>query len=154
MQRSRLAAIESHSCRMGGLAVEVIDWALLALFWLLTFVSGTAAICAGWVPPWFRKTVSSPRLGGWADTCMGLGGTLTVGPVHRHLGSTPMTALATIVGFCFVFSALGLYRRSYRPEPSRPTAYQHTAASADAVQQRNTATIAPTTDPDRPQVPN
>lgn len=154
MQRSRLAAIESHSCRMGGLAVEVIDWALLALFWLLTFVPGTAAICAGWVSPWFRKTVSSPRLGGWADLCMGIGGTLTVGPVHRHLGSTPMTACATIVGFCFVFSALGLYRRSYRPEPSTSTACQHTAASAAGVQQRNTGTIAPTTDPDRPQVLN
>jgi hypothetical protein len=139
---------------MGGFAVEVIDWALLALFWLLTFVPGTAAICAGWVLPWFRKTVSSPRLGGWADICMGMGGTLTVGPVHRHLGSTPMAAFATLVGCCFVFGALDLYRRSYRPEPSRSTEYQHTAASAAVVQQRNTATIAPTTDPDRQQMPN
>ncbi|MEY2245170.1 hypothetical protein [Streptomyces sp. BF23-18] len=134
--------------------MEVIDWALLGLFWTLTLVPGTAAIRAGWVAPWFRKTVASPRLGGWADVCMGVGGTLTVGPVHRHLGSTPMTAFASVVGVCFVFLALGLYRRSSRPEPSGPTAHQHAAASADAAQRRDTATVAPATDPDRPQVPN
>lgn len=139
---------------MGGLAVGVIGWALLVLFWLVTLAPGTAAICAGWVPPWFRKTVSSPRLGGWADICMGIGGTLTVGPVHHHLGSKPMTAFATIVGFCFVFGALGLYRRSYRPEPSKSAERQHTSASAAVVLQRDTATVAPTTDPERPQISN
>lgn len=140
-----------------GLAVDVIGWTALALFWLVTFVPGIAAICVGWVPPWFRKTVSSPRLGGWADICAGVGGSIIVGPVHRHLESTPMATFATIVGFCFLFSALGLYRRSYRPELSGATAYQYTAAAgfqAGAVQPRDTATTEPTTDTHQPHTPN
>ncbi|MFF3948916.1 hypothetical protein ACFYYN_29400 [Streptomyces sp. NPDC001902] len=134
--------------------MDVIGWTVLSLFWLLTFVPGIAAICFGWVPPWFRKTVSSPRLGGWADICAGIGGTIIVGPVHRHLDSTPMSAFATIAGFCFLFGAFGLYRRSYRPEPSKATAYQHVAGSADAVQQPSTATMAPAADSHRPHTPN
>lgn len=137
--------------------MDVIGWTALALYWLLTFPPGIAAICVGWVPPWFRKTVSSPRLGGWADVCAGVGGTIIVGPVHRHLESTSMAIFATLVGFCFLFSAFGLYRRSHRPEPTGPTAYQYTATSAfraGALQQRDPATTEPTTDPHQPQTPN
>jgi hypothetical protein len=141
----------------GGLAVDVIGWTVLALYWLLTFVPGIAAICVGWVPPWFRKTVSSPRLGGWADVCAGVGGTIIVGPVHRHLEPTPMATFATVVGFCFLFSAFGLYRRSHRPEPSGATACRYTAAPAfqtGAVQPRDAATTEPTTELHQPQAPN
>ncbi|MFE2542962.1 hypothetical protein [Actinacidiphila glaucinigra] len=117
--------------------MDVIGWTVLALYWLLTFVPGTAALCVGWVPPWFRKTVSSPRLSGWADICAGFGGTLAVGPVHRHLGGTPMSAVATTVGFCLFLGAFGLYRRSYRPAPAAAS------DSPGAAPQRTTAALVP-----------
>lgn len=68
-----------------------------------------------------------------------------------------MATFATVVGFCFLFSAFGLYRRSYRPEPSGATAYQYTAAPAfqtGAVQPRDTATTESTTEIHQPQAPN
>lgn len=140
-----------------GLAVDVVGWTVLGLYWLLTFVPGMAAICVGWVSPWFRRTVASPRLGGWADVCAGVGGTLVVGPVHRHLEATSMSTFTTAVGFCFLLSAFGLYRRSYRPWSSGATAYQYAAAPAvhaGAVQQRDAATTELAVDPHRPQKPN
>lgn len=140
-----------------GLAVDVVGWTVLAFYWLLTFVPGVAAICVGWVPPWFRKTVSAPRLGGWADVCAGVGGTLVVGPVHRHLDSTSMSTFATTVGFCFLLSAFGLYRRSYRPGSSGAAAYRYTAAPAfqpGAGQQRDAATTELTADLNQSQKPN
>ncbi|MFE0629803.1 hypothetical protein ACFW3D_22915 [Streptomyces sp. NPDC058864] len=119
--------------------MDVIGWTVLALYWLLTFGSGIAALCAGWVAPWLRRTVSSPRLSGWADVCAGFGGTLAVGPVHRHLGGSPMSVVATTVGFCLILGAFGLYRRSYRPAPAGA------AEAPDAVPQRTAAAAVPAT---------
>ncbi|WP_406267450.1 hypothetical protein OH779_22935 [Actinacidiphila glaucinigra] len=70
-----------------------------------------------------------------ADICAGFGGTLGVGPVHRHLAGTPMSVVATTVSLCLFLGAFGLYRRSYRPAPVAA------ADAPDAVTQR-TATAA------------
>ena len=110
VQRSRPAADESHTCRTEDTGpMDFIDWALLAGLWVVCFGSGIAALSSGWVFPWLRKKILSPRLAGWGNICAGIG--FTIGP-GLHADNWGAVAVAC----CFMAGGAFLYHLSRRPK--------------------------------------
>ena len=95
--------------------MDVIGWAGLVVVWVRTIVPGLITLCTGWVFPLIRQQTVSPRLSGWGAICMGIGATLGVGPVHRHLDSTPFATLGVVVALCILVGGLALEVLSRRP---------------------------------------
>jgi uncharacterized membrane protein len=94
-----------------GAKVDAFQWVALAVVWAVTVLPGMAAIFCGWLLPWMRSRIASPRLYGGGQVMVGLGITIGMPTSHWH---SPASLAGPIVGFLLIFCGVGLGMSSTR----------------------------------------
>jgi hypothetical protein len=95
----------------GAFAMDAFQWVALAVVWAVTVLPGMAAIFCGWLLPWMRSRIASPRLYGGGQVTVGLGITIGMPTSHWH---SPASLAGPIVGFLLIFCGVGLGMSSTR----------------------------------------
>ncbi|GAA1088623.1 hypothetical protein GCM10009663_35290 [Kitasatospora arboriphila] len=88
------------------------QWACLVAAWAFTLVPGIAAVSRGWLLPWLRGRVPSPRLWGTGEITLGLG--ITTGMISSHWHSLA-SLVGTTAGLCLGLCGLGILAKAQRP---------------------------------------
>lgn len=89
--------------------MDAVEWTTLGTVLAITLIPGSAAVARGWLVPWLRGRVLSPRLWGAGTIMTGIGA--AIGVIAPH-GRSQVAAL------CILAAGLGL------------TALAHTSAGA------------------------
>lgn len=105
--------------------MDILRWGLLGVIWAVTVVPGVPALSHGWVLPWLRQRIRSPRLLGLSDLMVGLAGTVAVISAGWHVHAVHAQAahageiLSMCLGFCGFGMSLMARRVSWGPASSR-----------------------------------
>jgi hypothetical protein len=88
------------------------EWVTFAVVWAITLLPGIAAVFRGWLPPWLRGRVPSPRLWGGGQIALSIGITIEMTNSHWR----PNVSLAgTIAGLCMILCGVGILAKAQRP---------------------------------------